>query len=279
MSETETDVTREFEEGRYLYCAVRGSDDDLDLDVHGVDDEPVRVLAIGNITVVVHDCDSLYDTADTDVLRKWVLQHQQVVDRAGERFGTPLPFQFDTILTGTDERVRKWVDEERETLSGHLDALSGHWEYRIEVQRDESELTAALEASDERLAELEEKIADADAGTAFMHEKQYDRRLTELKRERRAERSATLESRLTDLAREVHELGSPTTLDEERDTGGMETQARFTVLAPAEQEEAIGEVLDEIAAESGTEVRFTGPWPPYTFTPAIGGEDATDASG
>ncbi len=266
----------EFEDGRYLYCAVRLSGTEPKIEAQGVDDEPVRLLAIEDIGVVVHDCESLYDSDDMDIVRKWVLQHQQVVDEAGETFGTPLPFQFDTILTGTDDRVREWVLEERETLSDHLDTLSGHWEYRIELRRDESTLTEELETSDERLRELSGEIEDAGSGTSFLLEKQYDKRLTELKRERRAERAAALESRLADLAREVNELGDPTTLDGERESEGMETQARFTVLAAAESENAIGEMLDEIAAESGIEVRFTGPWPPYSFAPAIGGEDATE---
>jgi len=32
---------------------------------------------------------------------------------------------------------------------------------------------------------------------------------------------------------------------------------------------ALGERLDEVAATPGVEVRYTGPWPPYTFAPAL----------
>jgi hypothetical protein len=266
----------DFDDGRYLYCAVDLNDDDPAFEAQGVDDESVRLLAIGDIGVVVHDCESLYDTDNMDLVRKWILQHQQVVDEAGEAFGTPLPFQFDTILTGTDDRVRKWVQEEDETLTQHLDALAGHWEYRIELRRDEAELTEELEATDERLQELDAEIEDADSGTAFMLKKQYDQRLTDLQRERRAECSAMLENKLGNLAREVNELGDRTTLEKDNETDEMETQARFTVLAGVEQEDAIGEMLDEIAAEPAVEVRFTGPWPPYSFAPAIGGEDAAE---
>ncbi|HET7323861.1 MAG TPA: GvpL/GvpF family gas vesicle protein [Halococcus sp.] len=269
----------EFEDGRYLYCAVGLSGTEPKIEAQGVDEEPVRVLAIEDIGIVVHDCDSLYDSDDMDVVRKWVLQHQQVVDAAGEAFGTPLPFQFDTILTGDDGRVREWVLDEQETISEYLDALAGHWEYRIELRRDESKLTEELETTDERLQELGAEIDDAGSGTEFLLEKQYDKRLTELKRERRAERSAALEDRLTDLAREVNELGDSTTPTDERESEELETQARFTVLAAAKQEETIGEMLDEVAAESGVEVRFTGPWPPYSFVPAIGGENATESGG
>lgn len=208
------DTDTEFEEGRYLYCAV-AVDDGADLDTEGVDDEPVRLLAVDDIGVVLHDCESLYDTANMDELRKWVLQHQNVVDAAGEVFGTPIPFQFDTVLTGDDDRVREWVGEERGTLADYLDQLAGHWEYRVELRREEEALREDLVASDDRLAELDEEIEAAGSGTAFMLEKQYDQRLRELRRERRGERAAALRDRLDEFARTVDELGERTTLDDE----------------------------------------------------------------
>ena len=274
----DTEAETEFEEGRYLYCAV-AVDDEADLDTEGVDDEPVRLLAVDDIGVVLHDCESLYDTADMDELRKWVLQHQNVVDAAGEAFGTPIPFQFDTVLTGDDDRVREWVAEERGTLANYLDQLAGHWEYRVELRREEAALREDLVASDDRLAELDEEIEEAGSGTAFMLEKQYDQRLRELRRERRGDRAAALRARLSEFARNVNELGERTTLDDEGGDDGMETQARFTVLATADDEEGMGAMLDEVAAETGVEIRFTGPWPPYSFVPAIGGEDGTEAGG
>jgi hypothetical protein len=41
------------------------------------------------------------------------------------------------------------------------------------------------------------------------------------------------------------------------------------VLAHESAADAIGEELDAVAAEPGVEVRFTGPWPPYTFAPTF----------
>jgi hypothetical protein len=286
-----------FEEGRYLYCAVAldedttaGTDDVIDaFEETGIDDEPVRLLTIDgqDFGLVLHDCDSLYDTDRMDLLRKWLLEHQRVIDIAGEHFGTPLPFQFDTIITGEDDRVHEWAREAAGTFSRHLASLADHWEYRIELIAEESDLDTELEAEDPRLGELAEEIADASSGTAFLLEKQYDQRLSELKRIRRRDRGAALEDRLTDLAREVHHLGQQraTPLDDandepSEDTEGPEgrTQARLAVLAHEDREEAIGDALDTIAAEPGVTIRFTGPWPPYTFAPEIGA-GGTDGPG
>lgn len=277
----------EFATGRYLYCVVSVDDGrgDETFDRTGVDDEPVFLVVEEGLGAVVHECEALYDAADPDVVRKWLLEHQAIIDAAGERFGTPLPFRFDTILTGDDERVREWLTEEAGTLSAHLDELAGHWEYRIEVARDDAAPDEAF-ANDDRLADLEDRIESADEGTAPLLETQYEQRRDELRHERRAERTRELAERLEPLAREVRELSPErtTTLDDEDTTAagdqedataagdsreGTTTQARVSVLAHESAADAIGEELDAVVAEPGVEVRFTGPWPPYTFAPTF----------
>ena len=277
----------EFATGRYLYCVVSVDDGrgDETFDRTGVDDEPVFLVVEEGLGAVVHECEALYDAADPDVVRKWLLEHQAIIDAAGERFGTPLPFRFDTILTGDDERVREWLTEEAGTLSAHLDELAGHWEYRIEVARNDAAPDEAF-ANDDRLADLENRIESADEGTAHLLETQYEQRRDELRHERRAERTRELAERLEPLAREVRELSPErtTTLDDGDTTAagdqedataagdsreGTTTQARVSVLAHESAADAIGEELDAVAAEPGVEVRFTGPWPPYTFAPTF----------
>ena len=313
-TKSEADGAPAFETGRYLYCAVALSDEGNgdgdagdapdDFTQTGVDDEPVRLVTLDSpaIGIVVHDCASLYDTDRMDLLRKWLLEHQGVIDAAGERFGTPLPFRFDTIITGDDGQIREWAGDAAETLSQYLSSLAGFWEYRIELRAEESDLDAELEAEDPRLRELGEEINAASSGTSFLLEKQYEQRLSELRRTRRQERGAILEDRLADLAREVHHLGQQraTQLDDTEDrsnesgessgsdgsNGSNEadgsdepterTQARLAVLAHEDREAAIGDALDEIAAEPGVSIRFTGPWPPYTFAPEIGAGGVED---
>ncbi|AEH35468.1 gas vesicle protein GvpL [Halopiger xanaduensis] len=288
----------EIDEGRYLYCIVQvdndgaeGADSEDDatatLDTTGVDGEPVSVVVEDGIGAVVHACDGIYDSADLAQVRRWLVRHQTVVDEAGQAFGTPIPFQFDTILRGDDERVREWLREERDTLERALSGLADHWEYRVEVvERDPIE-DAALIERDERLRELDAKIGDSGEGTAFLLEKKLDQRLNEVRAARRESLTADLEERLADAAREVHSLersptaslddavaddsgGSGAESDGSADDGG-ETLCRLTLLAHEDAESEIGSILDDVAAEDGLEVRFTGPWPPYTFAPELGG--------
>ena len=175
----------EFETGRYLYCVVTidgGMTTGEELTLTGVDDEPVYLVVEDDLGAVIHACDALYDAADPDVVRKWLLDHQATIDAAGERFGTPLPFQFDTILTGDDDRVREWLTEESATLTPHLDTLANHWEYRVEVSRDDAILDEDLAADDDRLAELVDRIESAGEGTAHLLETQYEQLRDELLR-------------------------------------------------------------------------------------------------
>ncbi|SFC48927.1 Gas vesicle synthesis protein GvpL/GvpF [Halobiforma haloterrestris] len=293
QAEAVADEVPEIDEGRYLYCIVRTEAEtgESTLETTGVDGEPVSVVVADGIGAVVHPCEGIYDTADLAQVRRWLVRHQTVVDEAGEAFGTPIPFQFDTILRGDDERVREWLREESETLERALSELAGHWEYRVEVVETEPVPDEALIEDDDRLRELDARIDDSEEGTAFLLEKKLDQRLAELRAARRESLTADLQDRLAERAREVHALErSPTaSLDDavvdEGDaragaggsgdggagSGDGNTLCRLTLLAHEEAEGEIGSVLDDVAATDGLEVRFTGPWPPYTFAPELGG--------
>ena len=276
---TEGERGPELDEGRYVYCVVR-ADEGATLETTGIEDEPVSVVTAAGVGAVVHETDEVYDSADLGRIRWWVVRHQSVVDEATEAFGTPLPFQFDTIVRGDDEAVREWLREERERLTTALDSLAGHREYRIEVVRTEPIADERLAADDARLADLAERLDDADEGAAFLLEKQYDRRVTELRRDRREALTADLRERLAAYAREVHELERTPGVSlegigggesgDEADESEREPICRLTLLAHTDRESELGRVLDDVAAEPGLEVRFTGPWPPYTFAPAFG---------
>jgi hypothetical protein len=270
-----------FEEGRYLYCVVLDGDESLS--TTGVDDEPVRLVREEGLAAVVHDCSALYDSDSATEIQRWILAHQSVVDDVGDVFGTPLPFQFDTIIRGGDEAVRAWLADEAETLTGHLDRLADRWEYRIEVVWDEDAAREELEAADDDLRALAERRDTASEGTKFLLNKQYETRLDQLVDEHRRAEAADLADRLASEITEFANLGerSAVGVDIGNADEAVDVLARFAVLATDDEQEAVGLVLDEVAADPGIEVRYTGPWPPYTFTPELGAnganEEETDA--
>ncbi|ADB61245.1 Gas vesicle synthesis GvpLGvpF [Haloterrigena turkmenica DSM 5511] len=281
LEEAVDEAVPEIDDGRYLYCIVR-ADEGATFEATGVDGEPVSIAVADGIGAVVHETDGIYDSADLAQVRRWLVRHQTVVDEAAQEFGTPIPFQFDTILRGGDEGVREWLREESDTLDRALSGLAGHWEYRVEVVEIDPIDDEALIERDDRLQELADQIDDSGSGTSFLLEKKLEQRLTELRAARRESITADLQDRLADAAREVHSLErSPTAslsddIADGADERDGETLCRLTLLAHEDEEEAIGSILDDVAENDGFEVRFTGPWPPYTFAPELGGDESTD---
>lgn len=263
----------EFEEGRYLYCAIR-AEDAPSLSVEGIEGGSVTVLAQDGIGAVVQPVESLFDSDDLTQVQRWLLSHQRVVDAASDAFGTPVPFRFDTIIKGDDQRVREWIDERATELADALDALSGRWEYRIELRWDENAAREEIVAEDEELSDLESRIDEASEGTGYLLEKQYEQHLGERLQDQRADLGGTLYDRVADYADAVETLDRQTTLldaeGDDSDDETLEPVVRLSVLAHEDDEEAIGDVLEEFASQPEFDVRFTGPWPPYSHAPTIG---------
>ncbi|WP_435154177.1 gas vesicle protein GvpL [Haladaptatus sp. DFWS20] len=262
-------MAEEFEEGRYLYCVVNAaaaSETDESISMAGIDEEPVSLVTENGVGAVVQSCGSPYDTDDLETVRDWLLTHQEVIDTAGEAFGTPLPFRFDTILKGDDERVRTWLADQHDTLENHLADFAGHWEYRVGVAWDDERVREELESDDDELADLRGRIEEASEGTAFLLEKQYGSRIRDLRQDRKADHTNRLREELEPFAREFEVLDSRQNLLEGSSSDEV-VQVGF--LAHEDHETDIGSVLDDIAAEPGVEVRFTGPWPPYSFAPEL----------
>lgn len=271
--ERETDSTT-FPEGRYLYCVVSTeSEQDFSLSVSGIDDGEPYLIEHDDVGVVVQPCESPYESTDMETVKRWLMQHQAVIDDAAEVYGTPLPFRFDTILKGDDEQVRDWLTEASTILRQELEKLAGQWEYRIELVWDRTAFEYNVSRKDERLSELREKREAASEGTSFLIDKQYDKRLQELIESRQQEETEAVLERLRTPASEVREVDRKTSfLDDERSNAGDQSRHSIAVLAPEEREDDIGDILDDLASEPAVQIRFTGPWPPYSFSPALEGQ-------
>lgn len=273
MSDTDepsgdAETSLEFDEGRYVYCAVY-ADDDATFDAVGLESGDVFLLVQDGIGVVVQAVDSVFDSDDLTQVRSWLLDHQQVVDDASQRFGTPIPFRFDTILKGGDATVREWLDDHRSELEEALEWLEGRREYRIRVEWDEEAIADELLEADDELQEMAERAAAADEGTGFLLQKQYQQRLSERLEQRRGAVEGQLYEAIEPHAVELQRSGGASVLSEGED-GSTKAVADLSLLADTDDEEAIGDALDPYAEHDAYEVSYTGPWPPYSFVPEIG---------
>ena len=258
-----------FAEGRYLYCVVDAGGRSADpagtgFAPEGIEGgEPYLVEADG-VGAVVQPRGEPFDSDDLRLVKRWLLAHQRVVDAAGEAFGTPLPFRFDTIHRGDDDAVREWLTEAHGTLREHLAAFDGKWEYRVSLSA-----TGEFDPDDADLADLRDRIGDAGEGEAFLLEKRVEQRRRDLERERDEHLAGNLRERLEPHVADVESADGPGVLG----TGdGEDRVASLALLADRASESTVGAELDEVAADPAVEVEFTGPWPPYSFAPELGGE-------
>jgi hypothetical protein len=196
---TDGDTISGDDTGRYVYCVVPRDDDAAAaFDADGVAGADLSVVSVESLSAVVHDRAEPYESDAPGEVREWLYDHQAAVEAAGEAFGTPVPFRFDTVVRGDDETIRTWLSANADALTEALADLSGRWEYRVEVEWDRDALAEALADEDEELADLNERLSDASDGTAFLLEKQYERRVSKLAAERRRRRTAELAGTRTD---------------------------------------------------------------------------------
>lgn len=252
----------DFEEGRYLYCAV-DADPAASVEIHGIDDEPVSLIGVDDISLVAHAVDEIYDSDDATTVRRWLLDHQRVVDEAGQRFGTPLPFQFDTIMPGGDDAVLAWLDDHRLAIERALTSLHGRWEYRIGMTWNEDAMRERIAGSDPEAEDIANRVESASDGTAFLLEKQLQRSVSDRLRERRSTLANELIDAIEPHVEEMESTGS----------GESDTVVEVSVLAESRQEDALGDALERFAKRDDIGIEFTGPWPPYSFAPGIDGDD------
>ena len=270
---TESTDQQAITDGRYLYCLVDPTAVDTpEITVRGVDKNPVYVIQEREVAAVVHDCQRSYgtDVPEPELIKQRVLRHQQVVDAASDAFGTPLPMRFNTIFDGGDVSVTEWIQTQYDRVSSQLQSFAGTREYRISLLWDPTPFETRVETQDDRLSELHQRRQDADAGKSFLLEKQYDNQLRELKSDRREELTAELKQTVEPTAHELQEQDSSSPLAEVPDSTDGEQIARVAVLANQTDEADLGGRLDELVEHDGVNIKFTGPWPPYTFAPELG---------
>lgn len=273
LEETQEQGEMDFEEGRYLYCVV-SANEGATFSADGIEGGSVSLLVEDGIGAVVQPVDSLFDSEDVTRVRKWLLSHQRVVDAAGEAFGTPLPFRFDTVFTGGDEVVSEWLRDTHHELQEALDWLAGRWEYRIEIRWDEGVISERLREEDDELRALTERMDDASSGTGYLLESQYEQRLTERLQDRSRELEAELIADIEPYAVEIEHSGGQSGIISTEQDPELETAVQLSILADSSNEEMIGEILETYAQRPAYEVRYTGAWPPYSHAPEIGGEKA-----
>lgn len=251
-------------EARYLYC-VADSGEKVSLGPIGIDGDEVYTIPHQGLCTVVHDCPAEpYQSSDPQIVAGWVMAHHRVVDAAWERWGTVLPLGFDTIIGGAEgsdpqEMVESWLAADYQSLKGKLEAVRGKAEYGVQVFWDTQVIARAITETNPELRQLAETVAAKPRGLAYMHKQKLEGLL---RREMETEADRYFKEFYHRIKKHVCDLRVEKT---KRSAGQQQMIINLSCLAYRDRSTELGEELERIERMAGFSVRFTGPWPPYSF--------------
>lgn len=270
MDKSDTTVSNKeeiIEQGIYLYCIADGAKE-TSLGNIGIDNNEVYAIPYRGISLIVHRCNAMvYKSEDKERVKGWILSHQKVVDIACEKFDTVLPLGFDTIIKGESEKgispeqnAQNWLKNDYDSLKEKLDKVRNKAEYGIQVSWDPKIIADKITNSVDEIKKLSEEIKLKGIGTAYMYEQKIKNLLRKEMEKMADEYFKDFYAR---IKKEVFDIRIDKTkkVDE-----NLQMLMNLSCLVVKENVQGLGQILEEIKKEDGFHIRFTGPWPPYSFT-------------
>lgn len=244
--------------GYYLYCIIDGIDN-TPLGPIGIDDSLVITIANEGISAVVHRVEGEIKIEDAEKSLHWVEKHQSVVEEAWKRYKTVLPFAFGTVIRGDEGELKKWMEKEHSRLVKNMARVRNKAEYGVQIFWYPSRCLAQLVNASVELKELKKKSEGGNSGTAYMYKKRYEKSLKEEIEHKASELFRNFFERIRVCVSDIT-VEKIKTLEEDK-----QMLLNVSCLANETQVEALGNVLEVIGKGEDHPVRFTGPWPPYSF--------------
>ena len=251
--------------GRYLYCIVEG-DKTTSLGSIGIDGNEVYAISYKGLLAFVHDCPAEpYRSEDEEIVKGWIATHQDVVDAAWKKFGTVLPMGFDTIIRGDElaepeENMNNWLKEDYDNLMAKLEKISGKSEYGVQIFWNTGTIAENIMNENGEIGKLNKQIKSKPKGTAYM----YRQKLEDLLKK---EMEIQADKYFKDFYDEIKPSADDLKVEKTKRTDDENKQMlmNLSCLMSDVGSRKLGNKLDKINSREGFSVRYTGPWPPYSF--------------
>lgn len=230
----------------------------------GINNHTLHLVETDGLAAIVHESDpEPYQGPDSDV-KRWILEHSDVVDAAWQKTGTILPMTFNVIVAPgedtqqrPDHRLIEWLSESADTIRTHLEKLRDRVELRVDISLDEDTATA----DDSELLELREGIDTRPAGVQRLYRKRLEERTRNVAERIADDLYPQIRKRLVALAEDLSENTRPG-----RELGSV-TVLNASLLVHQDAVDAVGlELADIRDNQPGAHIRYLGPWPPYSFS-------------
>lgn len=249
--------------GRYLYCIVPESQN-VQMGPVGLEDSHVYSISHKDLSVFVHNCDAKpYDSKNQDEVAKWVLIHEKVIEKAMEEFGTVLPFRFNTIIQAEDEQkvnqqVVNWLKDDHNPLKEKLERLKGKAEYGVQISWDVEVISSEITREEKEFQSLAKEIDKMPEGLAYMNRQKLQNLL-----KKRLEKEADVYFKrfFSAIKRCVEDVKIEKA---KREPEPKQMIMNLSCLA-SDGAKTLSKELENMDKLDGFFVRFTGPWPPYSF--------------
>lgn len=247
----------------YLYCVVPGADD-CEWPGAGIDGACVFAVSSGEVSALAHACRPQAYTGSDDVVRSRVATHAAVVEKAWEHWGTVIPMGFDVIIKACEARTARdntvlWLRHNQSYLMAKLEEFRGRAEFGVQIFLDRRRVLDMLRRTNKRILALAEEMAGKPEGIRYFYRERIERVL-------RDEMEAIAPAACRDYSERISRLVAAVCVNKLKGDGSEKQMIlNLSVLVPVSDAEQLGDELERIASDQTVEVRFTGPWPPYSF--------------
>ncbi len=245
----------------YVYCIVPATGAMPALSSPALDGGTVHAVRHRGLAALAHVCPAVPYQGNEEQVRGWIAAHNAVVEEAWQCAESVLPMSFDVIVTGDADRSAEanltcWLAEHYAALCGRLASLRGRAEVGVQVLWDIESLNIS------RVTAAQELAIPA-RGREYFARQQLRRRFKEEIERKSAADCRRYVTSLTALADDVQ-------VNKPRPVKGRQMVLNLSLLSARTAISRLGEYLEEVSQEPGVEVRFTGPWPPYSFAGGFG---------
>lgn len=267
----------------YLYCLTRSGQVEAGSLV-GVDDlHPVFARHYGDLTAVLSQVilTEFAGPAAEEHMRDaaWITpracRHQEVIAQIS-RQADLFPARFGTIFSA-DDVLAGLISRHREQILGFLDSVQGHAEWSLKGFLDRSKAVAGICA--EALSAEAQRLTGLSAGVRYFEEKKI---LGAAGRQLNHWLNHTLNAVMRDLStvapwHRLRELLSRKATGAETD---MVVNGSFLVAHDGlETFHKKVDALNQTHEQTGLTFELSGPWPPYSFCPALPDNEGGDSHG
>ena len=251
--------------GRYVY-GIGGEGKAIRLGPIGIEGSEVYTIFYQNVCAIVHDCpDEPYQSNDGEVVKKWIHSHQAVLDNAKKYFSTIIPMGFDTILRSQDENtfpdqvVQGWLREDYLRLSSVMEKISNKDEYGIQIFYEPGVVSGSIAEQSPDIKKIKEEMATKSPGLTYLYKQKLEKAV-------KNEMERISGEWFQDFYQRIKKYADNVVVEKTKKGEKDKVMVlNLSCLITKENVNGLGEELETINNREGFSVRFTGPWPPYSF--------------